>query len=153
MPDSMKDRSIFTVAVVLVVTLAASMSGAWLEQEGRIVRGDIFTTGHAIVKDGAPRIGGRFTNRAEPGERVPLGAWAGFLGDRPQRAGLADVHPAACRVSIRAQDRDPLARERMEWMRDDQRVKPVTVRGCSMPRPSECPTAAVFHLPLECTDA
>ncbi len=39
----MKDRSIFTIAVALVslVTLAASMSGAWLEQEGRIVRGDI----------------------------------------------------------------------------------------------------------------
>jgi hypothetical protein len=65
----MKDRSIFTVAVALVslVTLAASMSGAWSEQEGRSVRGDIFRTGHAIVKDGAPRIGGRFTNRAEPG--------------------------------------------------------------------------------------
>jgi hypothetical protein len=42
----MKDRSIFTIAVALVsfVTIAAplvSMSGAWLEQEGRIVRGDI----------------------------------------------------------------------------------------------------------------
>lgn len=46
----MKDRSIFTIAVALVsfVAIAAplvSMSGAWLEREGRIVRGDISFVG------------------------------------------------------------------------------------------------------------
>ena len=98
-----KDRSIFPVAVVLVsvVTLAASMSGAWLEQEGRVVRAsnDIsFGRGHAIVTDGAPRTDGRFTNRAEPGERVPLHVWAGFLAGRVgaslwRRAGAAPRVP------------------------------------------------------------
>jgi hypothetical protein len=45
-----------------------------------------------------------------------------WQGDRPQRAGFADVYPAPCRISIHAfkQNRDPLAGERMEWMRDDQ---------------------------------
>lgn len=82
------DRSIFTIAVALVsfVTLAAplvSMSGAWLEQEGRIVRSDIsFGRGHGIVIDGAPRTDGHFTNRAEPGERVPLGVSPRFLARR-----------------------------------------------------------------------
>jgi N-acyl-phosphatidylethanolamine-hydrolysing phospholipase D len=57
-----------------LVVLGASMSGAWLTHEGWIVRGDIsFDSGQAIVNDGAPRVDGRFTNRAEPGERAPLG--------------------------------------------------------------------------------
>lgn len=40
----MRDHSIFTIAVALVnlVTLAVSISGAWLEQERRIVRGVLF---------------------------------------------------------------------------------------------------------------
>ena len=51
-----------------------------------------------------------------------------------QRAGLADIHSAACQVSIRAfkQDGDPLAGERMVWMRDDQRIRTGTVRRRSM---------------------
>jgi hypothetical protein len=108
----MKDRSIVTIAVALVslVTLAASMSGRWLEQEGRIVRGDIsFGRGHAIVKDGAPRTDGRFTNRAEPGERVPLGVSLRFLARRIgaswRRAGAAPRVPydraaIACNPSL-----------------------------------------------------
>jgi N-acyl-phosphatidylethanolamine-hydrolysing phospholipase D len=102
--DSARTRaSIFTIAVALVssVTLAASMSGAWSEQEGRVVRAsnDIsFGREHAIVKDGAPRADGRFTNRAEPGERVPLGVRAGFLARRigaslSRRAGAAPRVP------------------------------------------------------------
>jgi hypothetical protein len=65
-------------------------------------------------------VGGQGSRRRR-GSSVGEGLWQ---GDRPQRAGLADIHPATCRVSIRAfkQDRDPLAGERMVWMRDDQRV-------------------------------
>jgi hypothetical protein len=69
----MKDRSIFTIAVALVsfVTIAAplvSMSGAWLEQEGRIVRSDIsFGRGYGIVIDGAPRTDGRFYQSSRTG--------------------------------------------------------------------------------------
>lgn len=141
----MKDRSIFTIAVALVslVTLAASMGGAWLEQEGRIVRGDIsgdititpgvsaqpwrpqpvqhrrhdsreqprrnhpssrrvsndisFGRGHAIVKDGAPRTDGRFTNRAAPGERVAAGRVAGVPGTADRRVAVATSRGRAAR--------------------------------------------------------
>lgn len=97
----MKNRPIIAVALVSLVTVAASMSGARLEQEWRIVRpsNDIsFGRGHAIVKDGAPRTDSRCTNRAEPGGRVPLGVWPGFLARRIgaslwRRAGAAPRVP------------------------------------------------------------
>jgi N-acyl-phosphatidylethanolamine-hydrolysing phospholipase D len=79
-------RPIFiTLAAALasLVMLAASMSGSWFEREGRIVRGEIPSeSGQAIVTDGAPRVDGRFTNRAGPGERAPLGVWGRSVARR-----------------------------------------------------------------------
>jgi len=107
----MKVCSIVTIAVALlsVLTLAASIGGAWAEREERIVRGDMsLVPVQAGVHDGARRSDGRFTNRAGTVPGVPLGLWPEFLVRRIgtslcRRAGAAP-RVAFDRAAIR---RDP----------------------------------------------